>query len=82
MFALRGESGDGCAGRNAKGGLDDGAWKGDVASMVCGGGSDAGGIEGLRVRMEGVTMTRAAKDATLMWGSEAGSAFVPQARQH
>ena len=34
MFALRGDNGDGCVGRKANGGLDEGERKDDVASIV------------------------------------------------
>lgn len=46
MFALRGDSGDGCVGRKANGGLDDGEWKEDVASMVLGRGAGIGRVAG------------------------------------
>lgn len=34
IFALRGERGDGCCGRNANGGLEYGCWGDEVASIV------------------------------------------------
>ena len=41
MFALRGERGDGCCGRNANGGMEDGCWRDEVASIVvCRGGDE------------------------------------------
>lgn len=58
--------GRGRCGRNAKGGLlDGGAWKGDVASMVlmmCDRLRRAVVVDGVRVRLKVVLMTRGRRD--------------------